>query len=426
MINENKFLLGTILVPLLFFSSSCQPKSDNISPPQINTDFAVGALYFSPQQEPGQPIRGKGSVVLFDQSGNVTHHQLDEVERGNLAWNNQGTLFYSDSKNDYFINNNQIKAISNIKKSSYNDSLFPVNHDEFIGIYNQSFGNNSYIEPVIIHSKDGTDQKTFNHSIWSSTKCGDNIYSLKMLEAESEERAEHADHALNSIYFNGALDFSTEIYHSNHLPSLAFPSGNIPCQNNKVYTPTSQFSDNRLSEEEIRRITSQPDFHFPDKIDQTIFFSHSNENETTLSSLDIWDVNTETVTSIPLTSATSDPLHLSVDDIVYSIVDDGSLIDNYLYWIKDKSILKTDITTGITHEIITPLHISQKESNTLMDIHNEKMHIAQSSLDHPDRISIIRINLENGEKELDINLKLDDMGLSDHKPTGFAVNPSHN
>ena len=419
----NCVIVLSVGLTLLVSISGCQANYSAQQDTNFDTSNTVGAIYFSPQHEPGQPISGEGSIALFDINGDVTTKQLGEVERGSLSWNNNGILFYIDNEYDYYTSNSTTDKIKATRETSYTDSLTPITDNDFLGIYNKGFSNNSYVEPVSIHSKNNQTNGIFDHSIWSTTACGSNVYAFKLLEEGSPEIDKYSNYALNSIFVNGEINFNQTLFHPKHLPSLLFPTGSVPCQDNKAYMITNQFSEQPISSEQIETVLLHNEFKIEDENNRTHFANSSDIDGTTISTLDIWDLNSSSVFSIPLLDDNQEPLHIPNDQLSNSLIHSNSLSGDYLYWIMNQDLAKTNIHNGTTHFIHNVLDTDQNESYTFMDIINDHIYVFQAPINEPSNISVRTINLKNYSEQETIKLKIDSKISSDKKITGFGINP---
>ena len=78
---------------------------------------------------------------------------------------------------------------------------------------------------------------------------------------------------------------------------------------------TNQFSEQPISSEQIETVLLHNEFKIEDENNRTRFANSSDIDGTTISTLDIWDLNSSSVFSIPLLDDNQDPLYIPNDQL---------------------------------------------------------------------------------------------------------------
>ncbi|BAR06661.1 Uncharacterised protein [Scardovia inopinata] len=411
-----------VLSALAFLFSCCSAcgldRFDKKSFEKINLKEYQYALFISPQwtDDDGGKI---GYLLLIKPNGQYLVQRQGSMDNGSISWT-KNSLFYTDSKRDYWLSDSRAPHRVPSEKFYLQDGLVTLADGVTrVGVYNGGYSNSQhtdYDEQIVISDTHWQSHRFRSHFQYSLVAaCGNDVYGLT---TDDSLTSKVFDKSVDRIVQNKRFSFKKVMKYTDPLGESGPVTGKGSCANNRIVFLGSH---SRESGEKIRHteVTKK-------------LLAHQQKDEygkKEIESIEVINVQTGEWKSLPLINKDHTTFLSNRFGFDYSVQTYNSLNKGYLYWIHgDGRILKTDMKSGVTTVVSTILHNTKHKIEDIAfhpTVIKNRMVVLVEDWTKPDRdITIYTIDLKTGTKVSQVSIKGLEKKIADNMILrGFAVRP---
>ncbi|UUX59635.1 hypothetical protein [Glutamicibacter halophytocola] len=278
------------------------------------------ALCFSKQSSAMDGKHQDGKLVIANQDGSFSEIQTWGMDTCSMAWNEAG-LFFSDTRNDYRLDNAGLTTISSEKTDSQYGML-ATSSDTAVGIYNLGFSETGYITQVVTTSGTTSTKKEIEGGYFIVSKCDGAVYGMGIGTGPYSTTGDPETEPMVLNQLTGTADGKEKNVGSSSEAREGISLEDAPCIGGKIY----YISDAKRGGLDA---SAQP----------------------VLSS---WDVDTGKYESHPLVTEDKNLTLFRQDGTGFPYVASGSVNNGALEWLgAGNSIMSTELKNGNTKQRFT-------------------------------------------------------------------------
>lgn|GEM_PF-1836268 len=371
--------------------AGCTSAPEGGDPADIRVGDWVMALVVSPQSGDLSNGADTGYLLLADETGRTTTIATSGMDMGGVIWRD-GRIFFNDTESDYVLAD-ELTDLPRDSRQEYQQGMFEVAAG-FVSVYNVGFDDTGYRHLVVAGDASGTEQWTTEGMYRALGNCGDEVFGIseatgKYVASENDPKPE----VLTRLYppVDGAEKVVTVT--EGPIATVEAWSLNAPCSEGSIFFVSQELTDVDAAAEDGRPI------------------------------LERWDTATGEYRAIPLTDSAGEELSLSPTSVLMSHFDQSSIQDGIFHWIADDKVLATDVSTGITEELLTVDLTSPGNGLSRFRFADGELHVLDIGDLSGESASLTRYDLATGDQKVRIELDLTGVMGSSLIPRGLAINP---
>lgn len=278
------------------------------------------ALCFSKQSSAMDGKHQDGKLVIANQDGSFSEIKTWGMGTCSMAWNEAG-LFFSDTRNDYRLDNAGLTTISSEKTDSQYGML-ATSSDTAVGIYNLGFSETGYTTQVVTTSGTTSTKKEIEGGYFIVSQCDGAVYGMGIGTGPYSTTGNPETEPMVLNQLTGTADGKEKNVGSSNEAREGITLEDAPCIGGKIY----YISDAKRGGLDA---SAQP----------------------VLSS---WDVDTGKYESHPLVTEDKNLTLFRQDGTGFPYVASGSVNNGALEWLgAGNSIMSTDLKNGNTKQRFT-------------------------------------------------------------------------
>ncbi|AZT92773.1 MULTISPECIES: hypothetical protein [Brevibacterium] len=371
------WLCSASLIALL---TGCSETPEPTTPTRdATTTDVIAAFTISRQQSGVVESDGKGYVVLVKEDGGTSVIETTIMQHAQLDWN-KDKLAFSDTENDYIVGTST-EVIPTDTKTDYQQALSLSDDGTVIGLYNDGYEEDSYVEQLITSSTKGSDFTEVEGYFQVTGFCDGDLYGiaepLGKYQAEAERQGVEAKEAdgYTRLMLN-QLTSGTTVEEENVSIQAVNSSGqestDAPCVDGSLYHLASIYADSGETTPVLR----------------------------------IWDTDSGDMTELELVTADGEPV-TGPDQSTFEINGSSqqSLRGNDFDWVDDFGrAWRTDITTGISQKLFELVDSYDNSTDTRVVDFTENALTVVTFQQEAEEVRLVQYDRNSGEVLTEIDL----------------------
>lgn len=315
--------IGVVLALLAGCSGTPEPTS---SVKDASTTDVLAAFTMSRQQSGTVESDDQGYVVLVKPSGETSILETTVMQNAQLDWN-EDELAFSDTENDYIVGSST-QVIPTETKTDYQQALSLSDDGTVIGLYNDGYDEDGYVEQLVTSSKRESELTEVEGYFQVTGFCDGDLYGiaepLGKYHDEAERRGIEAEEAdgYTRLMLN-QLTSGTTVGEKNVSIQAVNSSGqtatDAPCADRSLYHLASVYADSGETTPVLRT----------------------------------WDIDSGNMTELELVTTEGEPV-TGPDQSIFEINGSSqqSLRGNDFDWVDDFGrAWRTDVKTGVSGKL---------------------------------------------------------------------------
>lgn len=371
------WLCSASLIALL---TGCSETPEPTTPTRdATTTDVIAAFTISRQQSGVVESDGKGYVVLVKEDGGTSVIETTIMQHAQLDWN-KDKLAFSDTENDYIVGTST-EVIPTDTKTDYQQALSLSDDGTVIGLYNDGYEEDSYVEQLITSSTKGSDFTEVEGYFQVTGFCDGDLYGiaepLGKYQAEAERQGVEAKEA----------DGYTRLMLNQLTSGTTVEEENVSIQ--AVNSSGQESTDAACVDGSLYHLAS----------------IYADSGETT-PVLRIWDTDSGDMTELELVTTDGEPV-TGPDQSTFEINGSSqqSLRGNDFDWVDDFGrAWRTDITTGISQKLFELVDSYDNSTDTRVVDFTENALTVVTIQQEAEEVRLVQYDRNSGEVLTEIDL----------------------
>lgn len=324
---KNIVRVSAASVLVLLTGCSVAPEATT-SAPDASTTGVIAAFTISRQQSGVTESNDRGYVVLVNPDGETSIVETTVMQNAQLDWN-EDELVFSDTENDYIVGSST-RVVPTETKTDYQQALSLSDDGTVIGLYNDGYDEDGYVEQLVTSSKSGSDLTEIEGYFQVTGFCDDDLYGIAEPLGKYHDEAERQGIEVNEEDAHGF----TRLMLNQLTSGTTVEEANVSMR--AVNSSDQSSTDASCVDGSLYHLASV----------------YADSGETT-PVLRTWDIDSGDMSELELVTTDGEPV-TGPDQSIFEI--DGSsqqsLQGNYFDWVDDFGrAWRTDVTTGVSNKL---------------------------------------------------------------------------